>query len=131
MKLKVSILAAVFAAGLGASFALADGGHGSDGDHGKGNGKCTEVHIQGTIAPQTLNVTVGKGSRRLNLAPGATVQLQVGAAGQTVKVNAEACQVTVGTSTQIQVKSLEVRAFTPHTDSTTAADTTGGTTTGP
>jgi hypothetical protein len=124
MKLKVSILAAVFAAGLGASFALADGGHGKGDEHGDGKGRCSEVHIQGTVAPQTLNVTVGKGSHRLNLAPGAQVTLQVGAAGQTVRVNAEACQVTVGSATQLQVKSLEVRAFTPHAESTTTAPAT-------
>ena len=134
MKLKV-LLVTVFAAGLGASFALANDGHGKDGDHGKKGGtKCSEVHLRGTIAPQTLTVTADKGSRKLNLAPGSQVVLQLGATGQTVRFEAEACQVTVGSATQLQVKSLEIKAKKTHTTSTTtttAPTTTAATTTGP
>jgi hypothetical protein len=130
MKLKV-MLVTVFAAGLGASFALANDGHGKgEGDHGKHRGRCTRVHVRGTIAPQALTVTVDRGSRKLNLAPGTAVTLQLGAAGQTVRVEAEACQVTVGSSTQLQVKSLVLVAKTPRTTTTgTTTTTTTGTTT--
>ena len=130
MKLKMMTLA-VFVAGLGASFALANDGHGDgqkgNGEHGTKSSHCTEVHVRGTIAPQTLTVTADdKSSRKLNVTAGAQVVLQLGGAGQTVRVSAEACQVTVGTATQLQVKSLELKARTPKTETTT---TTGATTT--
>ena len=134
MKLKLISLAAVFAAGITASFALADDGHGNQsGNSDKHGGKCTEVHVRGTIAPQTLTVTADKLSKRLNLAAGSQIVLQVGTAGQTVRVNAEACAVTTGTTQQIVVKSLELNAGTPHSTTTstttTAATTTAATTT--
>jgi hypothetical protein len=128
MRLKL-LLVTVFAAGIGASYALADGGHGKDGAKAP---KCTEVHVNGTVAAQTLTVTLTKGSHHLNLAPGSQVVLQVGAAGQTVNVNAEACSSTTGSSTQYQVKSAELKAHTPKTTTTTATTaTTATTTTGP
>jgi preprotein translocase subunit YajC len=128
VKLKM-LLVTVFAAGLGASYALADDGHGNKND---GHGKCTRVHVRGTIAPQTLTVTLSNAARKLNLAPGSQVVLQVGAAGQTVSVNAEACSTTTGTSTQLVAKSAELKAKTPKT-TTTAPVTTAApaTTTGP
>ena len=128
MKLKLTVLAAVFAAGLTASFALADDGHG----HGnKDHAKCTQVHINGTIASQAMTVTIGKhGSKRLNLAAGSQVQLQVGAAGQTVKVNAEACMTASGSASVLQVKSMEIHASNPkHQGSTTTESTTTDSTT--
>ena len=109
MRLKL-LLVTVFAAGIGASYALADGGHGQDGAKPP---KCTEVHVNGTVAAQTLTVTLTKGSRRVNLAPGSQVVLQVGAAGQTVNVNAEACASTTGSSTQYQVRSAELKVHPP------------------
>ena len=136
MKLKM-LLVTVFAAGLGASYALADDGHGKkgEGDHGHGS-KCTQVHVRGTIAPQTLTVTLDSAARKLNLAPGSQVVLQLGTAGQTVRVNAEACSTTTGSSTQLVVRSAELQAKTPKTSSTTtttapATTTAAGTTTGP
>ena len=133
MKLKMLFIA-LFAAGLGASYALADDGHGKGNDnHGS---KCREVHVRGTVAAQTLTVTLDQGSRRLNLAPGSQVVLQVGAAGQTVRVNAEACSTTTGSATQLLVKEAELQARNPHetgttatAPATTAATTTAGTTT--
>jgi hypothetical protein len=131
------LLVTVFAAGLGASYALADDGHGKkgEGDHGHGS-KCTQVHVRGTIAPQTLTVTLTDQARKLNLAPGSQVVLQLGAAGQTVSVNAEACSTTSGSTTQLLVKSAELKAHTPKTTTpvttTTAAQVTttaAGTTT--
>jgi hypothetical protein len=128
VKLKM-LLVTVFAAGLGASYALADDGHGKKAE---GHGKCTQVHVRGTIAPQTLTVTLSNAAKKLNLAPGSQVVLQLGAAGQTVSVNAEACSTTTGTSTQLVAKSAELKAKTPKT-TTTAPVTTAApaTTTGP
>ena len=130
MKLKLITLAALFAAGATASFAFAHGGPGKNDDHGNGKqDRCTEVHIRGTIAAQTLNVTVDGASRKLNVAPGTQVQVQLGAAGQTVRLNAEACQVVSGTSTVLQLKEAELQVRTPKTPkTTTTAPTTTGTT---
>jgi preprotein translocase subunit YajC len=90
------------------------------------------VHVRGTIAPQTLTVTLSNAARKLNLAPGSQVVLQVGAAGQTVSVNAEACSTTTGTSTELVARSAELKAKTPKTTTTTAPATTApATTTGP
>jgi hypothetical protein len=124
------LLVTLFAAGLGASYALADDGLGNGnkggGDHGS---RCAEVHVRGTIAAQTLTVTLDNGARKLNLAPGSQVVLQLGAAGQTVSVNAEACSTTSGSATQLLVKSAELRVRTPRTTTpvtTTAPVTTTG-----
>src|SRR3954451_6072239 len=46
----------------------------------------------GTIAPQTLGVTLDKASTKLSSAAGTTVQVALGAAGQTVRIDAEGCQ---------------------------------------
>jgi hypothetical protein len=128
VKLKM-LLVTVFAAGLGASYALADDGHGKKAE---GHGKCTQVHVRGTIAPQTLTVTLSNAAKKLNLAPGSQVVLQLGTAGQTVSVNAEACSTTTGTSTQLVARSAELKAKTQKTTTTTAPATTApATTTGP
>jgi hypothetical protein len=131
MKLKLLLIVAVFAAGIGASYALADDGQGEH--HGNNDSRCSEVHVHGTVAPQTLTVTLNGGSKRLNLAAGSQVVLQVGAAGQTVALNAEACSTTTGSTTQLLVKSAELEAKSPKHDgpppTTTGGATTGGTTT--
>ena len=128
MKLKM-LLVTVFAAGLGASYALADDGHGKKAE---GHGTCTQVHVRGTIAPQTLTVTLSNAAKKLNLAPGSQVVLQLGTAGQTVNVNAEACSVTTGSTTQLVAKSAELKAKTPKTTTTEPVTTTApATTTGP
>jgi preprotein translocase subunit YajC len=123
MKLKL-LLVTVFAAGIGASYALADDGPGK-GDH---KARCQEVHVSGTIAPQTLTVTLTRDARRLNLKAGSQVVVQVGTTGQTVRFNSEACSTTVGTATQLQVKQAEIRAQNPKPATTTTAPAT---TTGP
>ena len=133
MKLKV-MLVTLFAAGLGASFALADGGHGKGDDHhGAPTNSCTEVHLRGTVSGQSLTLVVDKASGKANIAAGASVPLQLGAAGQTTRVDVEACATTTGTVTSYQVKSLELRtkAARPGTTATgtTATTTTVGTTT--
>jgi hypothetical protein len=123
------LLVTVFAAGLGASYALADDGHGKKGEGDNNHGKCTQVHVRGTIAAQTLTVTLNDAARKLNLAPGSQVVLQVGAPGQTVSVNAEACSTTTGSTTQLLVKSAELKARTPRTTTTVATTTSAATTT--
>jgi TOBE domain len=124
------LLVTLFAAGLGASYALADGGPGKKNEGDKGHGKCTQVHVRGTIAAQTLTVTLNDAARKLNLAPGSQVVLQLGSAGQTVSVNAEACSTTTGSTTQLLVKSAELKAKTAKTTTTVATTTTAaGTTT--
>jgi len=148
MKVKILLLA-VFVAGIGASYALADNGK-RQGDHG-----CQNVHLRGTIAPQTLTVTAdGKGEHG-TVPAGAQVVLALGGTGQTVRVNVEACSTGNGAATQLSVRSLELRvvsqapattgtttAGSDHVDgehgdhhhkggTTTAATTTGTTTTTP
>jgi hypothetical protein len=105
MKLKLTILFALFAAGVTASFALADNGT----DAKKTDGKCKEVHISGTIAPQTLAVTVDKASSKSLIAAGTQLSLAVGAAGQTVKIKAEACATGTGTALVLTVKQVELK----------------------
>jgi len=105
MKLKMTILCALFAAGVTASFALADNG----GDAKKSEGKCKEVHISGTVAPQTLAVTVDKASAKGLIAAGSQLSLAVGAAGQTVRVKAEACATGTGTALVLTVKQVELQ----------------------
>ena len=128
MKLKILLLA-VFAAGLSASLAFADGGKHKD------NGPtCTPVHLEGTVAPQSLTMTVTHSGEGGTVAAGSTVTLAVGTTGQTVRVNVEACS-SGGTFT---VKHLELQPMKPkptgtttsgedhHGDKTTTTSTTGG-----
>ena len=120
MKLKMLLLA-VFAAGFAASIALA--GDGKRHDEGNGNG-CSEVHVQGTIAAQSLAVTLDKDATKSGLAAGSTVTLAVGGTGQTVRVNVQACATGTGTATQLVVRGLELKVRS------TPPATTAGTTTG-
>jgi hypothetical protein len=129
MKLKLTILAAVFAAGMTASFAFAHGSPGKGDEHGQKAGKCSEVHLRGTVAPQALSLTLERASRRLNLSPGTAVQVQLGATGQTVRVDAEACQVTSGTTTVLQIRELHAKVRTPKPASTTTTATSTESTT--
>jgi len=121
MKLKL-LLVTIFVAGVGASYALADDGHGK----GAGKAHCQEVHVNGTIAPQAFTVTLTGDSRRLNLKAGSQVTVQAGTTGQTLRFNAEACSSTSGSATQLVLKSAELRARNPKpAETTTAATTTG------
>jgi hypothetical protein len=129
MKLKV-MLVTLFAAGLGASFALADNGHGNGkGEDHHAKSGCTEVHLRGTVSGQSLTLVVDKASTKANIAAGASVALQLGAAGQTTRVEVEACATTVGTVTSLQVKSLELKTKTAKSTTTTGTTTTGTTAT--
>ena len=125
MKLKLTILFALFAAGVTASFALADNGT----DAKQGDGKCKEVHISGTIAPQTLAVTVDKASSKSLIPAGTQLSLTVGAAGQTVKIKAEACATGTGTALVLTVKQIELKPVKvkPAGDASTTAGSMTGT----
>ena len=124
MKLKMLLLA-LFAAGFAASIALA--GDGKKHDNGNGNG-CSEAHVSGTIAAQSLAVTLDKDSKKLGLAAGSVVTLALGGTGQTVRVNVEACVTGTGSATQLVVRGAEVKVKTART--TTTATGTNATTTG-
>jgi len=142
MKLKM-LLFAVFAAGFAASMAFA--GDGKKNDHGK-PGRCHEVHLSGSVAAQSLAVTLDKGSNKSGLAAGSTVTLTLGGTGQTVRVNVQACNTAAdGAAAQLTVRGLELKvkadkpAEAPGTDATTTGkkhedehgkDHKGGTTTG-
>jgi hypothetical protein len=118
MKLKI-LLCVVFAAGIGASYALADGGK-----HKDKNG-CQNVHLQGTIAPQTLTMSVDKAGEHSQIAAGSQVALALGVTGQVVRVNVEACSTGTGAAAQLTVRSLELRVAKPETHTDTNTTTTG------
>jgi hypothetical protein len=125
MKLKLTILSALFAAGVFASFALAEGGkHAKKAD----DNNCQEISIYGTIAPQTLAITVDKASERSLIPAGTKLNLAVGAAGQTVRVKVEAC--LTGTSAGVQYGAYSVREVKLKVKATTTTTATGTTTTG-
>ena len=120
MKIKLLLVTALAFAGIGASYALADNGHGKDG----AKQHCQPVHVNGTVAPQTVTVTLNRDSKRLNLKAGSQVTVQLGTAGQTVRFNAEACSTTSGSATQLAVKSAELRAFAPKPEHATTEQQT-------
>jgi hypothetical protein len=118
MKLKI-LLFVVFAAGVGASYALADGGKHKD------QNACQNVHLQGTIAPQTLTVSVDKAGEHSQVAAGSQVAVALGAAGQVVRVNVEACSTGTGAALQFSARSIELRVVKPAIVHTTTGTTTG------
>jgi len=118
MKLKMLLLV-VFAAGLTASLAFADETKPKD----KASA-CKNVHLQGTIAPQSLAMTVTHAGPKDAVATGSTVNLTVGTTGQTVRINVEACSA----GGAFTVKHLELTPQKPKPSKTT---TTSPTTTTP
>ena len=142
MKLRVLMLVLVGAAGVGASIALADSGkHGRHADTSTTTTgttttgtttttpACQRSHVIGTASsPQTFTVTVTKTGGHSSFAPGQVVTVTVGAAGQTVRVNAEGC----ATASALAAREAEVHAMsTKHvtTTGTTTTSTTSTTTT--
>jgi hypothetical protein len=127
MKLRILMLVLVGAAGVGASIALADSGkHGRHTDTSTvttgttTTPTCQRSHVIGTAAsPQTFMVTVTKSGEHSSFAPGQVVTVTVGAAGQTVRVNAEGC----ATASALTAREVELHAMS------TTPDTTTGTTT--
>ena len=73
----------------------------------------------GTVAAQSLVVTVDRASDKLGLAAGSTVTLAVGGTGQTVRVNVQACTTSTGSATQLSVRGLELKVQTVCTDTAT------------
>jgi hypothetical protein len=143
MKLRILMLVLVGAAGVGASIALADSGkHGrhaetsttattTTGTTTTGTTTttppCQRSHVFGTAsAPQTFTVTVTKAGEHSSFAPGQVVTVTVGAAGQTVRVNAEGC----ATGSSVAAKEVEVHAMSTRPTTTTSTTTTSTTTTG-
>lgn len=125
MKTRILLLPVLAVAGIGASYALANGG-----DHHNGRlqgtttaGSCQRTHVHGTAAsPQTFVVTVAKAGNGSSVAPGQVVTVSVGGAGQTVAVNVEGC--LTGPSS-LAAREAELHAFSTVTTSTTGT-TTGG-----
>jgi hypothetical protein len=122
MKLKLIMLCALFAAGVFASLALADGG-----GHGKKADGCHAVFISGTVAPQTLAVTVSRASDP-SIAAGTQLSLAVGSTGQTVRVRALACSTGTGSSLVLTVKHVDLSVRPTETATTQTGTTQTGTT---
>ena len=126
MKFKAMLLVVCAAAGIGASIAVADGGKGNDQGNGEG---CRGQHISGTVGPQTFTVTVTKAEGKGSLAPGSTIVVTIGGAGQTVRATVGACMSAQGTTTTtttatsgLTVRSVDLKAFRT---STTGTNPTG------
>ncbi|HSX21290.1 MAG TPA: hypothetical protein VLE97_00785 [Gaiellaceae bacterium] len=113
MKLKILLLA-LFAAGLSASLAFAEDGKPKD-----TGPKCVPVNIEGTMAPQSLTMTVthsgGDGTGTVANGP---LTLTVGTTGQTVRVHVEACL----TGTALTVKNVQLQPLKPKPPGTTTGD---------
>jgi hypothetical protein len=138
MKLRYVLIMLVAAAGFGASIALADDGH-SNGGGGKGD--CHHSVVFGSVAPQSLTITVTKANDRSGFTAGQAVTLSVGGQGQQVRVAAEGC---VGTDGTVTVHELELHVrndgagnkghehggtTTDQTSTTSTTTADGGTTT--
>jgi hypothetical protein len=127
MKARILLLPVLAFAGIGASYALANGGdHHGRSDTSTTAGSCQRTHLHGTAsAPQTFTVTVTKAGGTGAPAPGQIVTVSVGQTGQTVGVNVEGC--LTGASS-LAAKEAELHAFSTVPTGTTG--TTGTTTTG-
>jgi hypothetical protein len=133
VKLRILMLVLVGAAGVGASIALADSGkHGRHTDTSTvttgttTTPTCQRSHVIGTAAsPQTFMVTVTKSGEHSSFAPGQVVTVTVGAAGQTVRVNAEGC----ATTSALTAREVEVHAMSTNPVTTTGTTWTSTTST--
>lgn len=120
MKLKLATLVALACAGGGASVALAD--HGGHGDHGNQAARCHSVHLRGTVAAQSLALTVARADKRTGVAAGSTVSLALPAGA---RVEVEACVTGTGASATYTLRhaELNVKPAKP-SPAATAATTT-------
>ena len=133
MKFRYVLITLVALAGFGASLALADDGHGTN---GAGKSDCKHGAVLGTVsAPQSFTLTVVKASDKTGFKVGQTVTLSLGSQGEQVRIVAEGC---VGTDGTITVHEAELHARNPkagkheghdHGTTTTAGDSTTTTTT--
>jgi hypothetical protein len=123
MKLRVALLMLAGAAGVGASFALADGGHVHHGGLQAGtSASCERGHLSGTVSsPQTFTVTVTKSGEHGSFAPGQVVTVSVGSAGQAVRVNVEGC----ANGSSLTAGQAELHAVMPPATTSTATTSTG------
>ena len=109
MKLRVLLLPPVGLLGLGASYALADGGHRVHA--GLQGSPCPRVHLVGTVAaPQTLTVTVAKSGGDSPFAVGQVVTVSLGSVGQTVRVNVDGCS---SASSSLTAREAELHVSRP------------------
>jgi hypothetical protein len=125
MKARILLLPVLAVAGVGASYALANGGEPHHGAFQATTtaGSCQRAHLRGAAAsPQTFVVTVTKAGDNNAVAPGQVVTVSVGQAGQTVAVNVEGC--LTGPSA-LAAREAELHGFSTVTTSTTGT-TTGG-----
>jgi len=107
MKFKYALVTLVAFAGFGASFALADGGHGEN-----GNGNCKHGAVRGTVsAPQSFTVTIVKANSQSGFSAGQTVTVDVGGSGSQVRLAAEGC---IGTDGTLTVHEAELHARNPN-----------------
>jgi hypothetical protein len=130
MKIRIMLLMLVGAAGVCASFALANDGKGHEwhGQKTTTNGSCQRGAVFGTASgPQTFTVTVTKAGEHSTFAPGQVVTVTVGQSGQPVRIAALGC-VNGSAVTARSAFVVGARAQTTTTGTTTTATTTTGTT---
>ena len=121
MKLRIMVLMLFGVAGVGASFALAEGG--------KHDGPCHWTHVFGTVSgPQTFTVTTSKSREHGNVKPGQVVTVTLGGSSQTVRINGLGCVGTDGTVTVREAVLHAMPTATPgdgdHKTTTTTTTTT-------
>lgn len=105
---RYALVTLVALAGFGASFALADDGHGQN-----GNGNCKHGAVLGTVAaPQSFTVTIVKANGQSGFNAGQTVTVNIGTQGSQVRLAAEGC---VGTDGTLTVHEAELHARNPNT----------------
>ena len=122
MKLKLLFLPMVALSGLGASYALADGGHGNSHRWAGENARCQRAHLRGTIAgPATFTVTVAKSGPDGTFTSGQVVTVSLGTSGQPVRIEAGGCV----SGSALSANEAELHAARPHGDQ----DQNGATTT--
>lgn len=139
MKFRYAMVLLVALAGFGASFALADGGHGEN----NGTGNCKHGGVVGTLsAPQSFTVTIVKANGQSGFTAGQTVTVNVGTPGSQVRLAAEGC---IGTDGTLTVHEAELHARNPNasnhhdgdhngqstSEQTSSTGSTPDTTTGP
>jgi hypothetical protein len=122
MKIRIALLLMLGVAGLGASLALADDGHG---DHAA-TVNCQHTRISGkTAAPQSFTVTVTHAEDHGTLTTGQVVTVVLGASGQTIRFHGTGC---VGTNSTLTIRSAALHAEQTDQSTTTTGSTTATTT---
>jgi len=111
VRLKILLLIGTAAAGMGASYALADGGRGHH--HAllaAAKGSCQRAHLLGTVAaPQTLTVTVTRSGHDSGFASGQVVTVSLGSSGGMVRVDVAGC----GDGSTLAANEAELHAVMP------------------